>query len=386
MTGLRQGAHTDLDVWHGMLPNEDTAALLKKDGDFLLRGVEVDDVVNIFISIRWGRTILNAAIAQCPSGGFDFQGSYFETVRDVVDFYQVRKRPLSISGQAATLDTPIRRKPWELRHRMVKLGKELGSGSYGTVYKGTLTLDRQKPIEVAVKALTEMNNEALNALWKEARVMQKYDHPNVVKLYGVANDFTPCYLVMEFVAGGSVDSYLTKKNTKVGVKSRVQILLDAAMGLEYMHSKGTIHRDVAARNLLIDKVVKVSDFGLARRTTKYKIDPNKPMNLRWLAPEVYETAVVNKQTDVYAFGVTMWECFTVPYSIPYADWKPNKVYDKVINKGYRLEAPKLMPKMMNDLMRECLGEESERPTFKSIVVNLRSYLTAKAIHEGGGLI
>lgn len=93
---------------------------------------------------------------------------------------------------------------------------------------------------------------------------------------------------------------------------------------------------------MIAKVVKVADFGMTRRTSKYKVDPNKPMNLRWLAPEVYETAIVNKSTDVYAFGVTMYEAFTVPYSIPYADWKPEKVYDKVVVKGYRLHAP---PKM-----------------------------------------
>ena len=60
------------------------------------------------------------------------------------------------------------------------------------------------------------------------------------------------------------------------------------------------------------------------------------MNLRWLAPEVYETAIVNKSTDVYAFGVTMYETFTVPYSIPYPEWDPEKVYDKVVVKGYRV--------------------------------------------------
>ncbi|TKR76257.1 hypothetical protein L596_017421 [Steinernema carpocapsae] len=78
----------------------------------------------------------------------------------------------------------------------------------------------------------------------------------------------------------------------------------------------------------------------------------------------------------------MFECFAIPYTIPYADWKPNKVYDKVVNKGYRLEPPKLMPRMIGDLMRECLADENERPTFKTIVVALRSYQTAKTVHEG----
>jgi serine/threonine protein kinase len=133
-------------------------------------------------------------------------------------------------------------------------------------------------------------------------------------------------MVMELVPGGSVDQYLEKKGAKFGVNARLQILLEAASGLDYLHSKDFLHRDIACRNMLIDKVVKVADFGMSRKSTNYKVDPNKPMNLRWLAPEVYETSIVNKSTDVYAYGVTMYECFTVPYSIPYADWKPNKVF------------------------------------------------------------
>ncbi|KAJ1364322.1 hypothetical protein KIN20_024397 [Parelaphostrongylus tenuis] len=69
------------------------------------------------------------------------------------------------------------------------------------------------------------------------------------------------------------------------------ILYEAALGIEYLHSKGCIHRDIAARNLLLDKVVKVADFGLARKSKSYKVNPDKPMNLRWLAPDVYQTGI-----------------------------------------------------------------------------------------------
>lgn len=75
---------------------------------------------------------MNAAIIENQNGsGYEFQGHVFETIKDIIDFYQVRKRPLSISGINTTLEKPIRRKRWELRHKMVILGKELGSGSYG---------------------------------------------------------------------------------------------------------------------------------------------------------------------------------------------------------------------------------------------------------------
>ncbi|KAI6205534.1 IFT81-CH domain-containing protein [Aphelenchoides besseyi] len=155
------GEHVNIDCWHGLLPNEDTGSLLKNDGDFF---------------------VYNAAIIPAKRGGYEFKDNIFETIKDIIDFYQVRKRPLTISGVTTTLETPIRRKSWELRHRMVTLGKELGSGSYGTVYRGTLQIERQKPIEVAVKVLTEMSAENSAALWKEARNHQSFDHQNVVRI------------------------------------------------------------------------------------------------------------------------------------------------------------------------------------------------------------
>jgi hypothetical protein len=369
------GEHVNMDIWHGLLPNEDTATLLCDDGNFLMRGIEKGKTFNIVLSVRWGKDVLNAAIVEDKKkGGYEFQGNNFETIKDIIDFYQVRKRPIFICGISTTLETPIRRKHWELRHNMIRLGKELGAGSYGTVYKGTLKFDEnKKPLSVAIKVLLP-TPEASGSVWKEARNHQMLDHPNVVKLYGIANDYLPYYLVMEFVPGGSVDRYLEKKGAKLTVAARVQILIEAASGLAYLHSNGLIHRDIACRNLLIDKVVKIADFGMSRKTESYKVDPNKPMNLRWLAPEVYETAIVTKSTDVYAFGIVIFEVFTVPYAIPYENWKPNKVYDEVVNKGYRLEAPKLMPKLIiQDLFDDCLADEADRPTFETILARLLSY-------------
>ncbi|KAI6240572.1 Tyrosine-protein kinase [Aphelenchoides fujianensis] len=235
-----------------------------------MRGLEQNGVYHVLLSVRSGKDVLNSAIVEGKQGGFVFKGDHFETIKDIIDFYQVRKRPLVISGVPTTLETPVRRKAWELRHRMVTLGKELGAGSYGTVYKGTLQMERGKPME-------------------------------------------PYYLVMELVSGGSVDNYLTKKGKKL------------------------------------------------------------------------DTAMVHKSTDIYAFGVTMYECFTLPYAIPYGDWPPNKVYEEVVNRGYRLEPPKMMPRMIADLMAECLGPEPERPSFKTVVVCLRSFMKNGNTNRGLGV-
>ncbi|GMR55847.1 hypothetical protein PMAYCL1PPCAC_26042, partial [Pristionchus mayeri] len=232
---------------------------------------------------------------------------------------------------------------------------------------------RQKPITVAAKMLTDMDNDSSHALWKEARVMQEYDHPNITKFYGVCNDALPYYLVMEFISGGSVDNYL-KDNPKLNVYKRTKMAMEAAAGLDYLHSRLCIHRDIAARNLLIDKVAKVSDFGLTRKTRNYKIDVDKPLNLRWIAPDVYESSTVNKATDVYAFGITLFEMFVVPYAIPYENWDADQVYENVIEKGMRLQPPREMPKEIQGLMKECLLAAHLRPTFRMIHIFLQALL------------
>ncbi|KAI1723090.1 protein tyrosine kinase domain-containing protein [Ditylenchus destructor] len=353
--------HLKLDCWHGLLPDEDTTDLLKEDGDFLVRGVQ--DTPGIYLSVKWGPQIMNIAIVRQGDGRYRFRGKPFNTLKELIDHYQVRKMALPFEGAIKpVLGSPVRRKNWELRHGMITLGKELGSGAYGTVYKGALQKGTdKKPTEVAVKELSEMGFEASNALWREARVMRDYDHPNVLRMYGVANDYMPFYLVMEFVPDGSLEDYFRKSDKagkKISTPERIEILFQAAAGMEYLHSKGHFFFQVA-------------DFGMTRRTSNYRIDPNKPMNLRWLAPEVYQNAVVKKSTDVYAFGVTMYECFTVPYETPYKDWKPNTVYDKVVNKGYRLKPPNVMPREVGELMKECLGPEDDRPSFRTIVMCLQ---------------
>ncbi|GMT02415.1 hypothetical protein PENTCL1PPCAC_24589 [Pristionchus entomophagus] len=375
-------AYMDLDYWHGNLPNEDTANLLKEEDQYLLRKDLVDpgaaptaatapDVILLWA--RSGQQVVSALVKEVPSG-FRVGDRKFDTVTALVDYYQIRKIPIDITEDIeVTLGNPVRRKAWELRHKMITIQKELGSGSYGTVYLAQLTYPRQKPITVAAKMLSDMDHDSSLALWKEARVMQEYDHPNITKFYGVCNDAMPYYLVMEFISSGSVDNFL-KANPKTSTYKRTKIAMEAAAGLDYLHSRLCIHRDIAARNLLIDKVAKVADFGLTRKTRNYKIDPEKPMNLRWISPEVYETAVVNKATDVYAFGITLYELYVVPYEIPYAQWDADEVNEKVVEGNYRLSPPREAPKEIAGLMRECLLEAKMRPSFRMIHIFLAAQL------------
>ncbi|EYC14689.1 hypothetical protein Y032_0039g104 [Ancylostoma ceylanicum] len=462
-----------LDYWHGFIPNEDTALLLKRDGDFLVRSL-MEEPKPICVSVREGAKVYNAVVQRTEGGGFELAGVEYPSIKDMIDELQVRKRPIQIEDAQVVLNCPVRRKQWELRHCMITLGKRLGKGSYGSVYRGVLRKDRQV-IDVAVKVLSDMSPENSHALWKEARVMQMYDHPHVVRMYGVANDTEPYYLVMELVTGGALNDFLKKKGRYA--KTAKRILYEASLGIEYLHSKGCIHRDIAARNLLMDKVIKVADFGLTRRSKSYIVNPDKPMNLRWLAPDVYHTGIprtctsvdfvrngdrsgagrqigrfrqkqyrnikmegltsptyqkqiktykrkckngskkprpavadkvhtgarsgltdctvllkkidglrvrfpsVEKHTDVYAFGITMWEVFQLPYHIPYREWDADEVYQNVVDGSYRLSPQDNMPSDVAALFRECIAEPQMRPTFKSIVLFLKACLKGSTAEE-----
>lgn len=137
-----------------------------------------------------------------------------------------------------------------------------------------------------------------------------------MRFYGVAMEREPIMLVMELVDGGSLDKYLQKNAGKIGARDRLNMCYDAAKGLEYLHDKGCIHRDVAARNCLVSEGrVKISDFGLSKDcasvTTNYKLTNLKVrLPIRWLAPEILTQASYSAKSDVFSFGILLWEVYS----------------------------------------------------------------------------
>ncbi|VDM72697.1 unnamed protein product, partial [Strongylus vulgaris] len=154
---------------------------------------------------------------------------------------------------------------------------------------------------------------------KEARLMRGLDHPNVVKLHGVGVLDRPLYILLEYVAGGSLRKYLKNNKNSMTIDEKAQIALGAAWGVDYLHKSRILHRDIAARNCLYDQVsaVKISDFGLSRPGTAYKMKSAKKMPVRWMAPESITSFTFSQKSDVYSFGVLIYEIFTA--EDPYGD-------------------------------------------------------------------
>eukprot|EP00049_Salpingoeca_infusionum_P016608 m.341668 g.341668 ORF g.341668 m.341668 type:complete len:2212 (+) comp16115_c0_seq1:579-7214(+) len=258
------------------------------------------------------------------------------------------------------------RHPREIPRSAIKLLDELGKGQFGIVYKGMLKEIPNRPgFLTAVKSLNSRSNADRMELLEEAAVMAQLVHPHIVELIGVVTIGNPALVVLEFMEYGALKSYLEKNDI-----TRAQMLMfagDCAAGLEHIHAKGFIHRDVAARNVLLSSEMrcKISDFGLAREMEEddtYYRSRGGQLPVRWTAPEALDSHKFSEKTDVWSFGVLCNEIWTKAV-LPYKGWSNQKVW-VAVSAGSRLERPSNMVVPVYDVLLQCWHEDShERPTF-----------------------
>lgn len=271
---------------------------------------------------------------------------------------------------------------WEFPRHRLKVFNILGEGCFGQVWKcEALDIDgKSGPTIVAVKTLKENATERERLdLAQELRVMKNLDpHPNVVRLLGCCTEREPMFVILEYVSGGKLQSFLRasreeRNHGRAGLTSRdlTGFVYQIAKGMEYLASKGIIHRDLAARNILIDenRACKVADFGFARDVAANQIYERKSegrLPIRWMAPESLYDNIFSVKSDIWSFGVLIWEIVTLG-STPYPGLAAAEVMRK-IKEGYRLDRPEHCKRELYNIMYYCWDKDPAcRPSFAELV-------------------
>ncbi|XP_053219643.1 ephrin type-A receptor 5 isoform X4 [Podarcis raffonei] len=264
----------------------------------------------------------------------------------------------------------------EIEASCISIERVIGAGEFGEVCSGRLKPPGKRELPVAIKTLKVGYTEKQRRdFLGEASIMGQFDHPNIIHLEGVVTKSKPVMIVTEYMENGSLDTFLKKNDGQFTVIQLVGLLRGIASGMKYLSDMGYVHRDLAARNILINSnlVCKVSDFGLSRileddPEAVYTTRGGK-IPIRWTAPEAIAFRKFTSASDVWSYGIVMWE--VVSYGErPY--WEmTNQDVIKAVEEGYRLPSPMDCPAALYQLMLDCWQKErNSRPKFDEIVCML----------------
>ncbi|XP_029001742.1 ephrin type-B receptor 3-like isoform X3 [Betta splendens] len=272
----------------------------------------------------------------------------------------------------------------------VKIEEVIGAGEFGEVCRGRLKLPGRREIIVAIKTLkVGYTDRQRRDFLSEASIMGQFEHPNIIRLEGVVTKSRPVMIVTEFMENGALDSFLRLNDGQFTVIQLVGMLRGIAAGMKYLSDMNYVHRDLAARNILVNSnlMCKVSDFGLSRFLEDDPTDPTYTSSLyfmltysfaypqggkipiRWTAPEAIAYRKFTSASDVWSYGIVMWEVMSYGER-PYWDMSNQDVINAV-EQDYRLPPPMDCPTALHQLMLDCwVKERNLRPKFTQIVATL----------------
>ncbi|KAJ3673177.1 hypothetical protein LUZ60_006551 [Juncus effusus] len=266
--------------------------------------------------------------------------------------------------------------------------RELGSGAFGTVYHG-----KWRGTDVAIKRIknscftyqSSPTDKLVQEFWREAAILSKLHHPNVLAFYGVVKDGPGVSLatVTEFMVSGSLKRVLLRRDRYLDQRKRIMLAMDASIGMEYLHAKGVVHFDLKCDNLLVNlkdpsrPICKVGDFGLSKMKETTMVSGGMRGTLPWMAPEQLSMSSnkVSEKIDVYSFGIVMWEILTCDE--PYDGMHYGQVIGGILSNTLRPPIPKSCDMDWRNLMERCwAANPNDRPSFTEITSCLRIMLDA----------
>ncbi|XP_001659488.2 tyrosine-protein kinase Abl isoform X3 [Aedes aegypti] len=379
--------------YHGPISRNAAEYLLSSgiNGSFLVRESESSPGQRS-ISLRYDGRVYHYRISEDSDGKvYVTAEAKFNTLAELVHHHSVLHEghglitPLLYPAPKQNKPTvfPLSPEPdeWEICRTDIVMKHKLGGGQYGEVYEAVW---KRYGNTVAVKTLKE-DTMALKDFLEEAAIMKEMKHPNLVQLIGVCTREPPFYIITEFMSHGNLLDFLRSAGREtLDAVALLYMATQIASGMSYLESRNFIHRDLAARNCLVgdNNLVKVADFGLARlmRDDTYTAHAGAKFPIKWTAPEGLAYNKFSTKSDVWAFGVLLWEIATYGMS-PYPGIDLTEVFHR-LESGYRMERPPGCPPEVYELMRKCWQwNAQDRPTFKSIHHDLEHMFQESSITE-----
>uniref|UniRef100_A0A3B4B4C0 Tyrosine-protein kinase n=1 Tax=Periophthalmus magnuspinnatus TaxID=409849 RepID=A0A3B4B4C0_9GOBI len=342
-----------------------------QSGAFLIRQSDRESVGYV-LSVRSDTRVKHFKVIKDNSNQFHIEPStHFPTLIDLVEHY--KNYNLTNAG---LLGKPCKRKKpkptemdlkeWELPKSEFTLEEELGSGYFSDVYKGRW----KSHISVAIKIIknSELNHQEFI---REVEILKRLRHRHLISLFAVCTESPPYYIVTELMEKGSLLEFLRgPEGQHQDTVTLVDMGAQVADGMSYLEENNCIHRDLAARNVLVGEghICKVADFGLGRLIKEpFYVSEEKKIPYKWTAPEAISHGKFSSKSDVWSFGVLLYEIITCggnPY--PGQTLSIQEVFEEV-SRGYRMPRPSKCPEFLYKIMMDCWNAEpASRPTFRSI--------------------
>jgi len=304
--------------------------------------------------------------------GHEYIVSYMTTIQDEYQYkYVTAKQNQEVS--VPLLEPKSRICKMNVSMKEIIYEEELGRGSFGVVYKG-----KWRYVPVAIKMVKIASKISIEDLQQEALLLLELrPHPNVYGILGVCWEKDNYAIITEYLAGGPLDKFL--KVNECNTNELLHILLDVAMGVAHIHTENILHRDIAARNVLltgeIPRRAKISDFGFAKILEKFQNNYVDAFGgaVRWMSPEALKYSTFSIHSDAWSFGILCFETFSK--SPPFSEWSSHTLISEIGSNYLTPTFPDNAPFFIIELAQSCWAREpTERPTFHDIVQKITEYL------------
>lgn len=372
--------------YHGRISRDTAEYLLSSgiNGSFLIRDSHTHPG-SLSISLRFDGRVYHYRVNEDKDRYYVTPDWSFGTLAQLIHHHSAHANGLTTTllypapkqiDPNAILDDPSSTSAWEINRLDIVMNQQIGNGQWGVVNEA---IWRKHNVRVAVKTLKEDMMHLEEEFLVEAELMKNMRHPNLVQLLGVCTREAPIYIITEFMTKGNLLDYLRNcDHDQINGFVLMYMATQICSAMSYLESRNYIHRDLAARNCLVsdNHLVKVADFGLTRRVQPgdiYTAHVGAKFPIKWTAPEGLAYNKFSSKSDVWSFGVLLWEIATYGMT-PYPGVELSDVF-YTLNTGYRMGRPIGCPEPIYQLMQQCWSwEADDRPAFWELHEELQALI------------